>query len=130
MVKGSFRKSFGYALAGLAYALRTQPNMRFHLLAALVVVVAALWLRIEGRDFLLVLLAITLVMMAEMFNTALERVVDLCTGRYHPLAKIAKDVAAGAVLLAALNSLIVGLVVFYPYLLVFIRLLQSLGGDD
>lgn len=130
MVKGSFRKSFGYALAGLAYALRTQPNMRFHLLAALVVVVAALWLRIEGRDFLLVLLAITLVMMAEMFNTALERVVDLCTGRYHPLAKIAKDVAAGAVLLAALNSLIVGLAVFYPYLLVFIRLLQSLGGDD
>ncbi|MDK2888142.1 MAG: diacylglycerol kinase [Thermoanaerobacter sp.] len=130
MVKGSFRKSFGYALAGLAYALRTQPNMRFHLLAALVVVVAALWLRIEERDFLLVLLAITLVMMAEMFNTALERVVDLCTGRYHPLAKIAKDVAAGAVLLAALNSLIVGLVVFYPYLLVFIRLLQSLGGDD
>ncbi|MGB9802838.1 diacylglycerol kinase, partial [Desulfofundulus sp.] len=58
---------------------------------------------------------------AEMFNTAVEKVVDLYSSQYHPLARVAKDVAAGAVLLAALNSIVVGLLVFYPYLYAFVR---------
>ncbi|SHI32704.1 diacylglycerol kinase family protein [Desulfofundulus thermosubterraneus] len=121
MAGGSFRKSLGYALAGLAYTLRTQPNMRFHFGAALVVVAVALLLGVGVRDLLIILFAIALVVIAEMFNTAVETVVDLYTAKYHPLARVAKDVAAGAVLLAALNSVVVGLLVFYPYLHAFVR---------
>lgn len=111
-----FLKSFGYAAAGVVYSLRTQRNMRIHFVAAVLTLGLALYLRISAHDLLLVLFAITLVVMAEMFNTAVETVVDLCVQTEHPLARIAKDVAAGAVLVAALNSIAVALVVFYPYL--------------
>jgi diacylglycerol kinase len=131
MARGSFRKSLGYALAGLAYALRTQPNMRFHFGAALVVVALALLLRVGVRDFVFLLFAIVLVVIAEMFNTAVETVVNLYTDKYHPLARVAKDVAAGAVLLAALNSVVVGLLVFYPYLHAFVRFwVRFRGGGN
>lgn len=109
-------RKFLYALAGLAYALRTQPNMRFHLLAALAVLAAAFILGVDRYELLFLFLAITLVLLAEMFNTALETVVDLASPGFHPLAKAAKDVAAGAVLLAALHAVATGVVVFYPHL--------------
>lgn len=114
-------KKFLFALAGLAYALRTQPNMRFHLGAALAVLAVAFILGVGKSELLFLLLAIILVFLAEMFNTALEAVVDLASPQFHPLAKAAKDVAAGAVLLAALYSVVVGLVVFYPYLQVVLK---------
>ena len=109
-------RKFLYALAGLSYALRTQPNMRFHLAAALAVLVTAFILGVNRYELLFLLLAITLVLLAEMFNTALEAVVDLASPSFHPLARAAKDVAAGAVLLAALYAVATGVVIFYPYL--------------
>lgn len=109
-------RSFQYALAGLVYALQTQRNVRIHLIAAIIVLGAGLYFRISSRDFVLLFFAITLVLMAEMFNTALEKAVDLFVQEYSHLAKIAKDAAAGAVLVTALNALVVGYVVFYPRL--------------
>ncbi|MDD4170156.1 MAG: diacylglycerol kinase [Desulfotomaculaceae bacterium] len=111
-----FLKSFCYAATGVGYCLRTQRNMRVHFIAVLLVLSLALYLRISAHDLLLLFFAITLVVMAEMFNTAIETVVDLNVQTEHPLARIAKDVAAGAVLVAALNSIAVAFVVFYPRL--------------
>lgn len=113
---GNFSRSLQCALAGVAYVLRTQANMRFHFLAAGAVLLAALALGVTAGDFALLFFAIFLVLTAEMFNTALEKVVDLVTAEYHPLARAAKDAAAGAVLLAALNSVLIGLLVFLPRL--------------
>ncbi|OPX87073.1 diacylglycerol kinase family protein [Pelotomaculum sp. PtaB.Bin117] len=116
MALRKFLKSFGYAAAGVAYSLRTQRNMRVHFAAALLALALALYFQISARDLVPVLFAVTLVIMAEMINTAIEAVVDLYVQTEHPLARIAKDVAAGAVLVAALNSIAVAIVVFYPYL--------------
>ncbi|OAT85788.1 diacylglycerol kinase [Desulfotomaculum copahuensis] len=112
----NFSRSLRCALVGVAYALRTQANMRFHFLAAAVVLLAALALGVTAGEFALLFFAVFLVLTAEMFNTAVEKVVDLITSEYHPLARAAKDAAAGAVLLAALNSVIIGLLVFLPRL--------------
>jgi len=111
-----FIKSFSYAVAGIFYSLRTQRNMRIHFAAALLVFGLALYLRISSSDLLFLIFSITLVIMAEMFNTAVEAVVNLYVQKYHPLARIAKDVSAGAVLVAALNSIVVAYVIIYPRL--------------
>lgn len=111
-----FLDSFNYAVAGVVHTLRTQRNMRIHFTAAVLVLGVGLYLRVSSRDLLFLFFAITLVVMAEMFNTAVEAVVNLCVQEYHPLARIAKDVAAGAVLMAAVNSLVVAYIVFYPRL--------------
>lgn len=108
--------SFNYAVAGVVYSLRTERNMRIHFTAALLVLGLGLYLRISSRDLLFLFFAITLVIMAEMFNTAVEAVVDLYVQTFHPLARIAKNVAAGAVLMAALNSMVVAYIVIYPRL--------------
>lgn len=112
----SFLKSFTYAAAGLRHALLTQRNMRVHFAAALLVLGLAAYLKVEVHDLLFLIFSITLVIMAEMFNTAIEAVVDLYARTDHPLARAAKDVAAGAVLIAALNSIAVACLVFYPRL--------------
>jgi len=108
--------SFNYAAAGVVYTLRTQRNMSIHFTAALMVMGLGLYLRISSRDLLFLVFAITLVIMAEMFNTAVEAAVDLYVQNFHPLARIAKNVAAGAVLVAALNSLVVAYIIIYPHL--------------
>lgn len=108
--------SFNYAVAGVIYSLRTQRNMRIHFVAASLVLGLGIYLRISSRELLVIFFAITLVIMAELFNTAIEAVVDLCVQEFHPLARIAKNVAAGAVLLAALNSLVVAYIIIYPRL--------------
>lgn len=110
-------RSFKYALAGIAYAIKTQTNMRVHVTAALLVILAAVLLQISARDWLFLLLAVTLVITTELINTALEAVVDLASPEIHPLAKIAKDTAAGAVLVTAAFAVIVGIIVFYEPLL-------------
>ncbi len=110
------RHSFQYAVAGLVYALKTQRNVRIHFMVAVIVLGAGLYFRISSRDFVLLFFAITLVLMAELFNTALEKAVDLFVQEYSHLAKVAKDTAAGAVLVTALNALVVAYVVFYPRL--------------
>ncbi|MBA4542629.1 diacylglycerol kinase family protein [Thermoactinomyces daqus] len=116
-------RSFVYALEGLKYTVITQRNMRIHFLIALAVLFFALYLPISKLEVLVVFITIILVLFAELINTAVEAVVDMVTEEYHPLAKIAKDVAAGAVLLTAGLAVIVGISVFYPYLdKLFIRL--------
>jgi diacylglycerol kinase len=111
-----FIAGFGYAFQGLWYALRTQRNARVHAVIATLATILGIVLRISAVEFAMVFIAIAGVFIAEMFNTVLELCVDLASPEYHPLAKIAKDVAAGAVLLSAILSVIVGLFVFGPHL--------------
>lgn len=108
--------SFRYALEGLKYTLVTQRNMRIHILAALGVLLFSLYLPLSKLEVLILFVCILLVLVAELFNTAVEAVIDLVTDDFHPLAKVAKDVAAGAVLLCAGMAVVVGLSIFYPYL--------------
>ena len=100
--------SFCYALSGLRYLVCSQPNARIHLAIAGAVVAMGAWLGLPARDWAAIAFVAGLVLVAEAFNTALEAAVDLCSPEPHPLAAVAKDVGAGAVLLAALTSVIVG----------------------
>jgi diacylglycerol kinase len=115
-----FIASFGFAFSGLWYALRTQRNMRVHVFIGTCAIILGIILRIAAVEFAMIFVAITGVFIAEMFNTVFELCIDLASPGHHPLAKIAKDVAAGAVLLSAILSIIIGLFVFGPYLWVFI----------
>ena len=110
-------KSFAFAGQGLAYLLRTQPNFAVHCLAAALVVGFAAALGSSRAETAVLILTIGLVLVCEAFNTALEALVDLTSPEYHRLAKVAKDVAAAAVLIAALVSVAVGLVVIGPRLI-------------
>jgi undecaprenol kinase len=112
-----FLRSFSFAGQGVWHVVRTQRNMRVHLAIALAAVVAGLILHIGAADWACVLTVIGLVLTAETLNTVVEALVDLCTDEYHPLAKAAKDMAAGAVLLASAAAVGVGLVVFLSRLL-------------
>lgn len=112
----SLVRSFSFAGQGVWHVVRTQRNMRVHLLAASAAVAAGLVLRISAVDWACVLAAIGLVLTAEALNTVVEALVDLCTGEFHPLAKIAKDAAAGAVLISSVTALGVGIAVFLPRL--------------
>ncbi len=105
--------SFNYAIAGIVYALRTQRNMRVHFIAAAAVLVGAVLLDVSRLEMVALLFAIGLVLTAELVNTAVEAVVDLVVDRPDPLAKVAKDVAAGGVLISALIAVAVGYVVFF-----------------
>lgn len=108
--------SFRYAFAGIRYLLWTQRNAKVQAGLGLAAVALAFFLRIERTEWLVLILTIALVLAAEGVNTALEAVVDLASPAYHPLAKVAKDVAAGTVLLTAIASVIVGLILFLPRL--------------
>ncbi len=114
--RATFVRSFAHAWDGVIYALRTQRNARVHLAAAAGALTLGVALHISALEFALLLLAIMAVLVAELFNTVAEAVVDLVTSEYHPLARIAKDVAAGAVLLCALFAVVIGLLVFGPHL--------------
>ncbi len=112
----SVRASFRYAFRGIFLVFTTERNMKIHLGAAILAVVLSWYLRLSRWEFLYVLLAIALVLTAETFNTALERVVDLVSPQDNPLAGKAKDIAAGAVLITAVHSVVVGIVVFGGHL--------------
>ncbi|MGN8227563.1 diacylglycerol kinase family protein [Paenibacillus polymyxa] len=120
MRRQPWRMTFRYAAEGMMYALRTQVNMRIHVAVALLVIVAGLTLHISRLDWLFVCVAIAIVIVAELFNTAVEAAVDLISPDIHPLAKAAKDTAAGAVLLAAVFAVIIGIFVFYRPMLTLI----------
>lgn len=105
--------SFYYALQGVLQGVRAQRHMRFHLVVALLALLAGTLMGLSRAELLVLTFAIALVIVCELFNTAIEAVVDLVTTTYHPLAKYAKDVAAGAVLIAALNAVVVGLLLFF-----------------
>lgn len=108
--------SFVYAWNGILHAVRTQRNMRVHIAIFVAAVTLGIVLRISPVEFAMVFVAATGVFIAEMINTVAEAVVDLVTKEYHPLARIAKDVAAGVVLMNALLSVVIGLFVFMPHL--------------
>ena len=114
---GPVVRSFGYAFAGLGYAVRTQRNVRIQLACAAIVVALGVWLDIGPRDWALLVSAVGLVIAAEVCNTALETVVNLVSPEYHPLAKTAKDAAAAAVLILAMTAAGVGACVLGPPLL-------------
>lgn len=109
--------SFGYAFKGIAMLIRTQPNAWIHVLATAVVTVSGIWLHIPAGEWALLLIAMALVWVAEAVNTAIEHVVDLASPEHHPLAGKAKDIAAGAVLLAAIFAAGVACFVFIPHVL-------------
>src|ERR1039457_1020859 len=110
--RAGFFRSFSFAGQGVWHVVRTERNMRIHLVAAVGAVAAGLVLRISAVDWACVLMAIGLVLTAEALNTVVEALTDLCTSEYHPLAKIAKDAAAGAVLISSAAALGVGIGVF------------------
>ncbi len=116
-----FIASFVYAFRGLWYALRTQRNAKVHVIIAILAIVMGIALRISTVEFAIVFVAITGVFMAELFNTVFELCVDLASPEYHPLAKVAKDMAAGGVLLSAMLSIVIGLLVFGPHLWALLR---------
>ena len=112
MKRRTFLRSLNDAFQGVYFAARMERNMRFHLIAAALVLAASLYFKIEKIELLFVLTAIFIVIITELLNTALEKTVDLYTQEYHPLAEIVKHVAAGAVLCAAIFALIVAYLVF------------------
>jgi diacylglycerol kinase (ATP) len=105
------------AASGVWYCLRTQRNMRAHLAMAAIILTVAWLLKLSRMELVSVLFAISFVVVAEMFNTALEKTVDLFVEIYHPVARLAKHIAAAAVLVAALNAIVVGVLIFLPHLL-------------
>jgi diacylglycerol kinase (ATP) len=115
--------SFNYAVSGIITAIKTEKSMRLHYIIAVVVLLCSLFFDFNRTEFLLLLFAVSLVVITEMINTAIERTIDLITKEFHPLARLVKDVAAGAVLIAAINSLIVGYLLFFERLSIFSELI-------
>jgi diacylglycerol kinase (ATP) len=108
----SLLESFNVAFEGIIHVLRTQRNMRLHFMIAVGVLVAALSFDVSRLELVVLLLAIAFVLIAEMVNTAIEAAVDVASTSFDPMAKLAKDIAAGAVLIAAINAVAVGYLVF------------------
>lgn len=148
-------EKINFATEGLIYAFKTEKVFKIHILTSLIIFLICLWLDLDKTDLLFICFAITFVLIAETFNTAIEALVNLLTLSHHPLAKIAKDVAAGAVLIACINALIVayvtilqavkkpfltdvfskikeqythGLVILIVLILVIVLVIKSLGG--
>jgi undecaprenol kinase len=115
--RAGFVKSFWFAGQGVWHVVRTQRNMRVHLAAAVCAIALGAALRIGAADWACVIIAIGLVLTAEALNTVVEALADLCTTEFHPLAKVAKDTAAGAVLISSAAAAGVGIAVFVPRLL-------------
>ncbi|MCT8139685.1 diacylglycerol kinase family protein [Anaerobacillus sp. CMMVII] len=108
-----FTCSFLYAWTGLKHAIHREQNMKIHLFIALVVIVLAFALNIPLLEKIILLLVVGIVISLEVVNTAIERVVDLVTTEYHPMAKVAKDVSAGAVFIFSIFAVIIGILIFY-----------------
>ncbi|MDR1004570.1 MAG: diacylglycerol kinase family protein [Prevotellaceae bacterium] len=109
--------SFGYACKGIRQCICKEQNLYFHVAAAVLVVTAGFSLGISRTEWLVVILCIGMVIAAELFNSALERVVDLVSPEYHLIAGMVKDIAAGAVLVCAATAAVAGLIIFIPHLI-------------
>ena len=110
----SWAQSANLAIEGIIYSVKTQRHMRYHLFVALAVLVLSLVLDISRIQFVLLCVAIVLVLVTEMMNTAIEVVVDMIAETYDPLAKTAKDIAAGVVLIASIGALMLAYLILYP----------------
>jgi undecaprenol kinase len=116
----SLLSSFSYAIAGIRTAIIQERNIRIHLSISLIVIIFGFFFSISALEWLIILLTIGGMISLEIMNTAIERMVDLVTLDFHPLAKQAKDLAAGAVFSFAIISVIIGIIIFGPYLLRFL----------
>lgn len=123
-----FIDSLNCAIDGVLYAARTQKHMRNHFIVAIVVLVATLFLRVTAVEFILLAISISFVLFAELINTAVEAVVDMVTTEFHPGAKIAKDVAAGSVLLSVVGAVVTGYVILSGYIFPKYKELLSMIG--
>ena len=112
MVK--FIRAFGYAFEGLGHVLKTERNFQVHVLAATIVIISGILTKLSLQEWFVVLILIGGMLALELLNSAVERVVDLTTSEQHPLAKQAKDLAAGAVLIFAIFSAVIGFLIFLP----------------
>jgi len=112
-------ESFNNAITGIIDTVRTERNMKIHLIVALGVLIVSFFFDITKYEFLILAVAITMVITAELINTAIEATIDMTTNYYHPLAKIAKNAAAGGVLITAINALLVGYIIFWDKLATF-----------
>lgn len=119
--------SFGHAFRGWGHVLKTQQNAWIHSMVASIVVGLGLWLQLSTVEWAILVITIAMVFTAELINTAIEAVVDLASPTYHPLAKVGKDVGAGAVLVSALAAIVVGLLILGPPLWAKVMLL--IAGD-
>ncbi len=108
-------RSFGYAMKGIAALVRSQRNARIHLAATVVVVTAGFSVGVSRGEWIFLCLAIGFVWVAEAFNTAVERLVDMVSPERHPQAGMVKDLSAAGVLISAATALAVGLIIFLPY---------------
>lgn len=113
MRKRGLTDSFNYAIQGLKHTLKTQRNMRIHLAVGIAVIALGMILSLDRVDFILLLSAVTLVLVAEMFNTSIELAVDIFTKEFHHMAKMAKDIAAGCVFITAVYAVVVGYLIFF-----------------
>jgi diacylglycerol kinase len=111
-----FIQSIGLSWSGIILALRTEPHMRFHLTSGIIVTTVALILGLNRFEWIALIIAMAIVIAAELLNTAIENVVDLVSPERHPLAKAAKDTAAGGVLVAAIAAAVIGILVLGPHL--------------
>lgn len=112
--------SFKYAFEGIWVALKEEPNLKFHLLAALLAVILGAFFQITKEEWLVVLIVIGVVISVELTNTAIEAVIDSFTQDTHPGAKLAKDISAGAVLIVAILAFIIGIIIYLPYIVNFL----------
>ena len=113
----SIFKSFGYALEGVWHALRCNRNLRIAFFLAVLVVLLGLFFQVTSLEMVILIITVLLVILSEMINTSLEEMVNLITNEHKKEAKIAKDVAAGMVLMAAIGSVVIGFLIFTPYIL-------------
>lgn len=113
-IRRKLKKSFSFAVEGILYTLKTQPNMRIHFGVGFITIAFGFVFQIESYEWLSLVIMIGFVFILEIINTAIETLVDLYTEEYHHLAKVAKDTAAGAVMVAAIMSVCVGLIIFLP----------------
>ncbi len=115
-----FIKSLGHAGNGVLEVLRSERNARLHILAALAALTLGVFLGVEPAELAAIFFVILLVFLAELFNTAIEKTLDLIDGKNNPRIKVIKDITAGGVLIAAVGAVIIAVVIFWPYILGFI----------
>ncbi len=115
--KQNFKDSLRYAWRGLKYVAKNEENFRFELSVALLVIILAIALKIKLWEFVIIIMMITWVLVTELANTVVERIVDILQPRIHPFARLIKDITAGIVLLSAISASIIGLMIFYSHFL-------------
>ncbi|AST92614.1 diacylglycerol kinase [Sutcliffiella cohnii] len=119
--RGSLSKSFFFALEGFMYVLKNERNIKIHIIIAIFMILLSLYLNISKIEWVVLFLIIGGMVVIEIINTAIENVVDLVTEEFHPLAKIAKDVAASAALVFAVVAVVVGIILYLPYIVQLVK---------